>query len=248
MAVSKGDHFTPDVPGREKITRWAPGWQMTLFFGCMLPLVLALGAWQLERRSEKLDYERRYFDRVGMLPAAPAEATEALAFQRLRIKGRFEREKTFLVDNQVYRGRPGYWVVTSFIADDGTRWLVNRGWTPASETRAQLPEVRTPTGPVELVAVAWPDTGLLPLLAEDAWGESWPKRVQRFDIAEMTRLLGDVEPVELRLEAGQPGGLVPVSLDADFQPSRHLGYAVQWFGLGLALTTGFVIYGFKRNG
>ena len=246
--MKKGGNFNPDVPDREKKRRWAPGWQMTLFVACMLPVVVALGFWQLERREEKLAYEARYFDRVGMLPVAPAEATEDLGFQRLRIKGRFEGDNTFLVDNQLYQGRPGYWVVTSFAADNGDRWLVNRGWVSAPEYREQLPEVQTPTDSVELVAVAWPDTGLLPLLAEDTWPESWPKRVQRFDVAEMARLLVDVKPVELRLEAGQPGGFVPASLDADFQSSRHLGYAVQWFGLGLALITGFVIYGFKRNG
>lgn len=221
---------------------------MTAFFAVMLPLVLSLGLWQLDRRAEKQGYEDQYYDRMGMLPVAPGDAAEYVPFQRLRLTGTFEAERTFLVDNQIHQGRPGYWVVTSFKDSGGRRWLVNRGWVPAPESRDALPGFRTPAGKLMLVGVVWPDTGLPPVLAEDSWADGWPKRVQRLDVARMSQLFERVAPVELRLERGQPGVFTSAGMNLDFRASRHMGYAVQWFGLALALIAGYVIYGFKRHG
>jgi cytochrome oxidase assembly protein ShyY1 len=209
--------------------------------------VVGLGIWQLDRRSEKLAYEAQYFDRIGMLPADAVSSERHEPFTRLRLHGQYEANRSFLVDNQIHEGRPGYRVVTSFRDAGGRRWLVNRGWIAAAESRDRLPGFDTPKGRVTVVGVVWPDTGLPPLLAEDRWGAAWPKRVQRLDVAQMAAQLEAAEPVEIRLEAGQPGVFAAAELGVDFNPSRHLGYAVQWFGLALALITGYVIYGFRRH-
>lgn len=227
--------------------RWSPGTRMTVFVAVMLPLVLSLAFWQLDRRGEKLAYEAQYFDRMGMLPVTPEPAGPYAPFTRLRLQGRYEPTHSFLVDNQVHQGRAGYRVVTSFADQSGRRWLVNRGWVAAAESRAQLPVFDTPEETVALVAVVWPDTGLPPLLGDDPWPTAWPKRVQRLDVAQMAARLEAAQPLEVRLEGGQPGVLAAADLGVDFNPSRHLGYAVQWFGLALALIAGYVIYGFRRH-
>jgi surfeit locus 1 family protein len=221
---------------------------MTLFVMVMLPTVVSLGLWQLDRAALKRSYEARYFDRMAE-PARPVPTNLAnMAFLRVSLSGAFDRERYFLVDNQIHEGRSGYWVVAVFAADDGRKFLVNRGWVEAPQFRDQLPSVRVPAGAVTTTGVIWPDTGMVPLLAEDPWAEGWPKRVQRLDIDSMARAVGDEVPaIELRLEAGQPGVDVAATLGHDFKAETHEGYAAQWFGLGGVLIIGYIVFGLRRH-
>lgn len=220
---------------------------MTVFALALLPMLCGLGLWQLERAAEKRDYQRRYFDRVGMLAEAPPAAVDGAAFMRVRLTGRYEPDHHYLVDNRPRRGEPGYWAVTRFRADDGRVFLVNRGWLAAPPSRDELPPVPTPQDGVTVTGVIWPDTGLTPLLAPDPWGADWPRRVQRLDVARMAAQGDAVVPVEVRLEDGQPGVFEPAPVDMTFAPERHQGYAVQWFGLAAVLALGYVIFGFRRS-
>ncbi len=226
--------------------RWQPGRPMTVFVMLMLPLVLSLGAWQLDRAAEKRGYQNRYFDRVGALAVPPPADVARAAFLRVRLDGAYEPGHHYLVDNRPKSGQPGYWVVSRFHADDGRRFLVNRGWLPAPEGRSALPTVPTPTDRVSITGVVWPDTGLTPLLADDPWSSTWPRRVQRLNVARMAAEADAVVPAEIRLEPGQAGVLTPLPLDMDFRPERHTGYAVQWFGLAVVLVVGYLIFGFRR--
>lgn len=224
-----------------------PGWKMTVFTAVMLPVTVGLGFWQLDREAEKRSLETAYYESFGALPRPAPHRLDGLDFARVRLHGRYLAGQNYLVDNRTERGRPGYWVVTVFEGDDGRRWLVNRGWVPAPERRDRLPEVPTPGGVHTLNGVVWPNTGLPPLLAEDPWPSGWPRRVQRLEIERMAALDGGAEPVEVRLEAGQPGVFLAAPLDMDFAPERHRGYAVQWFSLAAVLLAGFVIFGYSRR-
>lgn len=226
-----------------RVTRWRPGWRMTLLVLAVLPILIRLGTWQLDRAEEKRAYENAYLERQGMLPVAPPRQDMAAAFSRVKLEGRFDSEQQFLLDNQVRDGRVGYWVINAFHASDGRTWLVNRGWIAAGTDRSKLPDIRPGDGPVEVVVVVWPDTGLLPLLKEDPWDDAWPKRVQRPNVARMAALVG-AAAVELRLEAGQPGVLSAAPLLMVVPSVKHTGYAVQWFALAGVLCISFIIYGF----
>ena len=138
---------------------------MTVAVGVMVPLVCMLGFWQLDRGAEKRRYQEVLFARMAAPAVAPPDAGQLEPFVRIRLEGEFEEQRYFLVDNQIADGKVGYWVVHSFSAADGRRWLVNRGWFPAGLRRESLPAVPAPSGPVVTVGVAWPETGLVPLLA-----------------------------------------------------------------------------------
>lgn len=228
--------------------RFAPGWKMSLFVAAMLPTVLALGFWQLERADIKRGYEASYFDRMAQPAKSIPDDPVGADFMRVSVAGRYDSERYFLVDNQVHEGRPGYWVIAVFRADEGGQWLVNRGWIAAPQVREQLPIVAIPADRVVVTGVLWPDTGMVPLLAEDRWADGWPKRVQRLDIEAMAMSVdGGTAAVEIRLEGGQPGVEVPAELGHDFKSRTHEGYAAQWFGLGGVLVVGYLFYGFRKN-
>lgn len=212
-----------------------------------LPLLLSLGFWQLDRAAEKRAYDNLYLERQSQLAVEPPEDLRDFAFGRVRLTGRFDDQQQFLLDNQTSNGRVGYWVISRFIAEDGRSWLINRGWLPASGGRETLPDISVSTDRISIIAVVWPDTGLMPLLAEDTWQPGWPKRVQRLDIERMAALFEATEPIELRLEAGQPEVLLAAPLVMPVGATKHTGYAVQWFGLAGVLSIGYLVYGFRRR-
>jgi cytochrome oxidase assembly protein ShyY1 len=221
---------------------------MTLFTAVMLPLVVSLGLWQLGRAEEKRSYEDRFYERVGALPVNPPRDLADTDFVQVRLEGRYDPQRHFLIDNQVSDGKVGYQVISLFRSDDGRGWLINRGWIPADLDRARLPPVPTPGDRVVIVGVIWPQLGMPPLLAEDDWPAGWPKRVQRFDVSRMMESMEAVEPVEVRLEAGWPGVFAPARLEMVVSVTKHLGYAAQWLGLAVALAIGYLVFGFRKDG
>lgn len=218
---------------------------MTVFTLLLLPVVLFLGSWQLERAAEKRQFEEVYFDRIGALAERPGDRVEA--YQRIRLSGEFEEARYFLLDNQTEGSAVGYGVVSSFRAEDGRRWLINRGFVPGDRGRRSVPEVASPRGPVTVVGLVWPELGMLPVFGSDEWAADWPKLVQRLDVARMATLLENGQPLEIRLEAGQPGVFTAAPTQLNMPAAKHTGYAVQWFGLAIALTIGFVAFGFRRT-
>ena len=217
---------------------------MTLFTLLLLPVVVSLGFWQLSRGAEKRGMEMDYLTQLTALPLAAGEAQQPGRFQRIKLSGRYGDE-IFLVDNQIYQGRTGYWIVQVFDDASGLRFLVNRGFIEGPQLRSELPAVATPTGEVEVIGTVWPFTGLIPVLDDDVWGAEWPKRVQRLDIHRMAASVGAVEH-EIRLEPGQIGVQHAAPFAAVLSDDKHLGYAATWFGLAAALLTGFAVFGIKN--
>jgi surfeit locus 1 family protein len=217
---------------------------MSLFVAAMLPLLVVLGFWQLERAGFKRALEASWFESAGALaigadalPDAPRDV-----FVRVRLSGHYDGERQFLLDNRTNRGVAGYHVVTPFVTSAGT-FFVNRGWIAMGPRRDALPPAPAPDGHVTVTGQLWPETGDLILLGADPWTDSWPKRVQRLDFARMSALLGGAHAREIRLEPGQPGALAIDHARADFDPRRHVGYAMQWFGLATVLLVGYVYFG-----
>ena len=218
---------------------------MSVFVILMLPVVLSLGFWQLDRAEEKRRFETAYLDRIGALASEPGETVRD--FERLRLVGAFEPGLDYLLDNQIRDGQIGFAVISVFRSTDGRGWLVNRGFVAADRARRSLPQVSSPAGTLTLTGLVWPELGLLPVFGDDAWTADWPKVIQRVEVARMAEGLDAVVPVEVRLEAGQPGVFAAAPVDLNMPAAKHTGYAVQWFGLATALCIGFVVFGFRRQ-
>ena len=139
-----------------------PGVRMSLFVLILLPLLLALGNWQLQRGALKRDLETDYLQQLTQLPkdlqkvlfdsGAPVNGALPLApFARVRLTGRYGEEMFFL-DNQISDGQVGYWLFQTFIMTDGDKVLVNRGFVAAPSQRNALPVVTTPANQVTIIA------------------------------------------------------------------------------------------------
>ena len=132
---------------------------MTLLVAAVLPALVGLGLWQLDRAAEKRHTEVKSTERLALPPQPPRLPPGDADFLRVRLKGLYRPGEYYLVDNRVRQGRLGYWVVSRFQADDGRTYLINRGWLPAPADRDELPAVPTPAGQVSRVGVVWPAYG-----------------------------------------------------------------------------------------
>ena len=103
-----------------------------------------------------------------------------------------------------------------------------------------------PEETVKVRATVWPELGLIPAWGPQEWSSDWPKRIQRVNISRMA-VAAEAWPMELRLEAGQPGVLEPAPFASRLSDDTHRGYAATWFGLASALILGYLFFGFSAS-
>ena len=213
----------------------------------LVVLFTALGFWQLDRAEQKRALESA-FESGGAAREVTADAEPKL-YQNIRATGRYLDERQFLIANIVQDGRLGFYVVTPLeLAGGGPLLLVNRGWAPRPADGG-LPDVAVADGPrtVEGRAGRLPRVGIRPGEALDARG-SWP-RVATFPTAdELAEALEQpVLPFVLLADPDPSSALARNWEPRRIGPSRHIGYAVQWFALAAAVVAVTIVVYRKRG-
>jgi surfeit locus 1 family protein len=224
-------------------------WRITLVTLVMVPLMVSLGFWQLQRAEEKAHLAAAFEERQQQTPALLSTLwdtkADSLAYMPVRMIGSFLPDKYFLLDNQVRHGQIGYEVLGILqVADGGGSVLVNRGWIAGDAARRALPAVPIVAGTVEITGHVYVAPGAPFLLADQPLEAAWPKRIQAVEMNKLgpvvTALLGGkVFPFPVRIDAGEPGALQVDWQVVNMSPQMHQGYAVQWFAMAAAL---FVFY------
>lgn len=213
-------------------------WRASLLVVILLPVVVSLGFWQIERADEKRRLQSLFDDRqkLGAVAIETLADDADLRFQPVSLTGQFLNDKTAFLDNRVYQRRFGYEIITPFqLAGSEQIVLVNRGWLEGDSSRRSLPHVETIKGEVALSADIYVPQGEMMVLAEDA-NSGWPGVIQSIDIDEIQGLLGrPIFPYSVRLRAGNPGSYKAYWKIVNMQPEKHTGYAVQWFAMAIML-------------
>ena len=219
--------------------RWQPNRGILLFTLVFLPVTIVLGFWQLGRAEEKRLIEAEFQGRevAARVDLDGLDRGVDHQYRRVLARGSFDLDHLILLDNRVRQGRPGYEVITPFQLAASGRWvLVNRGWIPAGASRDQLPAVPPIAGEVTLSGYLYQSPGKPFTLGAEQWRARWPQRLQNLDIPAVSAHLGlDLSPWTLRLDEGSPGALRVGWEVINVQPEKHTAYAVQWFGLAVAL-------------
>jgi len=234
--------------------RFSPGLIPSVMLVLGLPVLIALGFWQLDRAEQK-DELLAAFQR--MVDAPPTALDDGRAGERLPqyrgviVTGEYLAGKSFLLDNRTHEGRVGYQVLTPLRMEGGVAAvLVNRGWVPAGRTREVLPVFETPRGRVEVWGMVYaPSDRQIVLGPEEAHGGAWPRIVQRIDVAGMEDQLGvQLLSYTILLSEAEPGGFV-----RDWRPlygagpERHRAYAIQWFSFAVIFLVVYLAHGLKRD-
>ncbi|MCW8195536.1 SURF1 family protein [Proteobacteria bacterium 005FR1] len=218
--------------------------KVTILAVLVLPVLLALGNWQLQRADDKRAIQASFLARQQQEPV-PIDAVEAehdLAFTPIKLTGQFDRQRYFLLDNRVRAGQVGYEVLMPFRTEEEIWVLVNRGWIKGQPDRRALPEVPVPDGPVTTTGSVYVPLGDPFLLAEqDFTDASWPLVAQAVEMDKFADALSrEIFPYVIRLDENAPGALQISWEPINVQPEKHLGYAVQWFAMAIALVIWFV--------
>ena len=142
---------------------------------------------------------------------------------------------------------------TPFLLDGTERpgLLINRGWVAVGSSREYLPSLPVPDGTVTLTGRLDSPASVGLVVGEVPLQSVADKvLVQSLDIA----ALGSARDLDLLryalvIDEGQAGGLqYDWSPIPEMGPEKHLGYAVQWFGLAVALLIIYVGVNTRRNG
>jgi surfeit locus 1 family protein len=197
---------------------------------------MALGLWQLERRTWKLNLIAQVEQRVHAAPQAlpapnqwPRANAATDAYRRVRVEGFFLAKPPALVQAVTELGA-GFWVLAPLQLADGNIVLVNRGFVPATaRERANVP---AGPGPV-LGLLRMTEPGGAFLRQNDPATARWYSRdVQAIAAAQG---LQGVAPYFIDQEAGPAsagngpvGGLTVIAFS-----NSHLVYALTWFGLAV---------------
>ncbi|MEK7711779.1 MAG: SURF1 family protein [Pseudomonadota bacterium] len=226
----------------------------TLATLALLPLMIALGMWQLDRAGQKLrlqaDYDRRQQEPAVRLLSV-LENPEVLRFRRMVARGHYEPEHQILIDNRVHQGQAGYHVLTPLRLEDGAvRVLVNRGWVPLGQDRAVLPRIETPRGAVEVTGLAAvPQTKGFHLGGAKPPGEGWQPVWQYLDLDVFRgNVAFPVQPIVILLDPNSAnGGFVRQWARLDAGIATHQGYAFQWFSLAAALAAIYILLNTRKT-
>jgi surfeit locus 1 family protein len=217
---------------------FAPRWYSVLLTTAAVALFVTLGFWQWDR-GEHRHAQWQDFAR-GDAPAVEATAT-ALAglprFAHVAVRGEFDTERQFLLDNISHGGAPGYEVLSILQLADGSRLLVNRGWVPFTGYREQLPEVGLASVGVQRIAgrlSSLPVAGMASGRQPPVEAGSWPRVTSFPTHDQLQQALGAQlhEPV-LLLDADSGPGYLRDWRPPGIPPERHYSYAVQWWAFAL---------------
>ncbi|MEM1243953.1 MAG: SURF1 family protein, partial [Pseudomonadota bacterium] len=142
----------------------------------------------------------------------------------------------FLLDNRFKNHQIGYDVFTPLIIDNSDKVIfIDRGWIVAPHERVKLPYFQTPEGNVTFVGLLRLPSAKQFVLSKKISEAGWPKRIQKIDLQRMAKAIGKTTyPFYLLQRTNLEDNLVREWQPTVMAPERHLGYAMQWFALGLA--------------
>lgn len=218
-----------------------------------LGILVALGTWQIERRTWKEALIAELESKLSAKPAdlPPRERWPQLSattdeFRRVAFPAEFlDQEALVYSSGSALRpdaSGPGYWVFSPARLTGGSLVVVNRGFVPEGRQDAKTRPQGQPQGVVEVVgAMRWPESRGTFTPNDEPDKNLWFAR----DPAGMAAAKGwgTIAPFYVDQEAPPaPGGLPKVGPLKASLPNNHLQYAVTWYGLALVLLISAIVF------
>ena len=235
--TTTGFQFKPDI-------------KVSILTVILLPVMMSLGFWQLDRAEEKAKIQaefdaRRVAAAVNLSQLPPVDSPQQWNYYRVVAEGVYLNRKTWLLDNRMFQGKVGYEVITPFVIDDGRILMVNRGWLAGDPGRRYLPEIPAVEGRQRIEGEVYLPSSRPFMLAEDQLSDQWPQVIQQlnFELFEQSLAKGENElfPASIRVREPGAGALTDNWLIVNITPEKHTGYAVQWFSMSAALVIIFIL-------
>jgi cytochrome oxidase assembly protein ShyY1 len=233
--------------------RWAAYLAVTVLFAVACGL---LSNWQFDRREQALAEIRKVTENWDRAAVPVEEALPSLdsfdgqqKWTPVELRGTYLAEKQVLARNRPFNGRPGFEVLTPLRLDDGSVFVVDRGWLPVGNEQDYPDDVpEPPGGEVDVVVRLKAGEPVLP-------GRLAPEgQIATVHLPELA------DSIDAPLYTGAYGLLVSEDPAPETRPlaalrpaedeGSHLSYAFQWIvfgilgflGLGYAIRNEYRIY------
>lgn len=220
----------------------------------VIALFCRAGMWQLDRAEQKramlAESEKVLAERKPLPLSAAADPVRTTAYDWAAGEGRFAPAPAVLLDNQSRADRAGIRVYRVFLPDAAPPLLVELGWLPLPGDRT-LPAIETPQGVMNVAGLLAPppSPGIAGSQAtSQADGNLLAIGLDRAAIADALKLptlasrVLKLDPA-LKLGYARDLDILPNTLP----PERHIGYAVQWFGLAIAVLVIALVLTLRRR-
>ena len=100
-------------------------WKVTAFGLLLLPLLLRLGFWQLDRAEQKLQLQAEINKQKNLpqlMDVSSSLKPEKIKNRDVVLTGEFEQQRYWLLDNRVWQGKVGYEVIVPYKSPIDNRW------------------------------------------------------------------------------------------------------------------------------
>jgi len=220
---------------------------VSLIAAVVFAILISLGGWQLSRAEQKAQTEQALNENLALSELeiiTPVGTDGQYRFRHVSLKGRFETQHQYLLDNRIEKGRPGFLVITPFrYANDKAVILVNRGWLPLGKTRQDLPDIRVSGSQRVIRGILADLPGKLPSfgIGPPVNSGSWPRVVRDVEIEQIGLDLGYTMPPYL-LQLGQDDSSAYTQnwRAIASSPEKNRSYAIQWFSMALVVLILFI--------
>ena len=221
--------------------------KILIFAIIFAPITIGLGFWQIQRAEEKNIIIANY-DELLSRPSINLEQSKTYKnWQPIKMSGSF-KDLVIYEDNAILKGKAGFKIYHLFEVDDGSLIFVHRGFVPRNMIKNDLPSIIVPKDKRELEGtVLKKENNSFVKNIE----ESDNRIIQEFNsryISDKFNLKKDIYLHNFLFNLGvrQEEKLDLIEKPVNMSASKHIGYAIQWFGLCTALII-LTVYAYRRK-
>jgi cytochrome oxidase assembly protein ShyY1 len=221
--------------------------KILIFAIIFVPITISLGFWQLDRAQEKKEIIANYDKLLTSEPISLNTKSIYKNWQPATTMGRF-KDIVIFEDNAILSGRAGFKIYHLFENGDGSYVFVHRGFIERNMIKNNLPLIDTPKGKQSL-------KGSVLIKQDNSFvqniEESDVRIIQEFNIERLINkfpILKDryLHPFLFNLDIRDKNKFLAIEKPVNMAASKHIGYAIQWFGLCIALII-LTIYAYRRK-
>lgn len=234
--------------------RFSPSLKLSVFSLILFSILVYLGTWQLGRAEYKknISHQIQHHAEGEPIQFALLDKLDLVKqrFTRVFLDGVFLNNFTFLLDNQMYKHKPGYRILTAFQAPNLDKLiLIDRGWVPLGSSRKQLPSIENIYGLKRVTGII----NTIPsgiILRKDVFNptDTWPVVIQQVDYEFISNAMQHKVynfVVQLQNHDLTSYDIIPNGFGVS--SNKNIGYALQWYFFAALVVIYYLITSFKKD-
>lgn len=233
--------------------RFTPRLTFTIITLITCTILVYLGCWQLQRANQKKILLATIKARANMLPIPISNLQNPTLindrYTSVIVEGVFLNQYTFLLDNQMYKRKPGFRVLTAMQVPNLEHWIiVDRGWIQQNGGRANTPQIEPIYGLRKIIGqIDNISTGITLRKDVASTDTQWPILIQALDYEFMQEQLHhQVYNFTVRINSESELAFNFLNTNKTIDPNKNIMYALQWFSFAILLLFYYLFMHTKR--